>query len=361
MLKTGVHLQSQISTPDPVQPLPTGMPAGTRRLSKRQKAAIVVRLLRAEGMSLSLADLPDNLQIALTEDMSVMRYIDRTTLRAVVDEFLAELDSIGLSFPGGMTGALAVLDGTISTATAARMRQQAGLHDTTDPWTRLAELDTERLSPILLEESVEIGAIVLSKLKVSKAAELLGLMPGERARRIAYAMSQTGAVAPATVGRIGAALVLQLDAQAPRAFEAAPVERVGAILNYSPAATRDEVLEGLDAEDQGFANQVRRAIFTFANIPDRIEPRDVPKITREVDAAILITALAFALANEAEAAAAEFVLSNMSQRMAAQLRDEIESMGMVKPREGEPALSAVIIAIRELEASGTILLVTEEE
>ena len=36
----------------------------------------------------------------------------------------------------------------------------------------------------------------------------------------------------------------------------------------------DEVLEGLDAEDAGFAEEVRRAIFTFANIPARIDPRN---------------------------------------------------------------------------------------
>lgn len=335
--------------------------APMRRFSKRQKAAIVVRLLQAEGVSLSLAAIPDALQVALIQDMSTMRYIDRVTLRAVVEEFLSELDSIGLSFPGGMTGALTVLDGTISDANVTKLRREVGLGQVLDPWARLAELDAERLLPVLQEESTEIGAVMLSKLKVSKAAELLGLLPGERARRIAYAMSQTGSISPATVDRIGAALVAQFDDAAPRAFEGEPVERVGAILNFSPAATRNDVLEGLEAEDQGFAEQVRRAIFTFANIPGRIDPRDVPKITREIDGAVLVTALNAAASGEAEAKAAEFILSNMSQRMAAQLRDEMEGMGKVKPREGDAAMTTVIGAIRELEASGDILLVAEEE
>lgn len=340
---------------------PPAAPEGPRRLSRRQKAALVVRLIRAEGLSLSLTDLSEDLQAALIQDMSELRFVDRQTLRQVTEEFLSELDAIGMAFPGGVGGALKVLDGAISPSVAARLRSQAGLEDTSDPWARLADLDCERLLPFLETESVEIGAVILSKLKVSKAAELLGMLPGERARRLAYAMSQTGAVAPATVTRIGSALVAQLDAQAPQAFDSAPVERVGAILNYSPAATRNEVLDGLDAEDHAFAEQVRRAIFTFGNIPARIDPRDVPKVIRNVDPPVLITALAYADAVEAEKPAAEFILTNMSQRMAAQLRDEMEMLGKVKAKDGEAAMTSVVEEIRALEATGEILLVAGDE
>ncbi|MCG6904342.1 MAG: flagellar motor switch protein FliG [Rhodobacter sp.] len=351
-------MQPDIPLPGATLPPPSAPP--TRRLSRRQKAAIVVRLLRAEGVTISLADLPDDLQVGLTEAMSAMRYIDRKTLQTVVTEFVSELDCIGLAFPRDVTGALHVLDGTLSDSAAAHLRNQAGIGTARDPWDRIADLDAARLLPILQEESTEIGAVMLSKLKVSKSAELLGMLPGERARRITYAVSQTGAIAPATVQRIGEALVAQLDAQAPTAFASGPVERVGAILNSSAAATRDRVLEGLQAEDQDFADEVRKAIFTFVNIPDRIDPRDVPKITRDVDAAVLTCALAAALPKPEEAKAAEFILANMSQRMATQLRDEVEGLGKVKEKDGESAMGGVIAAIRDLEEKGEIRLIVEE-
>ncbi len=338
------------------------IPASSRRvLSRRQKAAIVVRFLHAEGMGISLVDLPDDMQVALTEHMSEIRYIDRPTLNAVVTEFALELDTIGLGFPTDLSGALGVLDGSLSDSAAARLRIAAGVGLNRDPWEQIAELDTARLLPILQEESIEIGAVVLSKLKVSKSAELLGMLPGERARRITYAVSQTGAVAPATVSKIGQALASQLDAAPPSAFEEGAVERVGAILNFSAAATREDVLDGLRSEDEEFAEEVRKAIFTFVNIPARIDPRDLPKVTREVDATVLITALAAAAAKEEEAKAAEFILTNMSQRMAAQLRDEIETLGRVKEKDGEEAMNVVVAAIRELESAGEIMLVVEEE
>ncbi len=333
--------------------------AVARPLSRKQKAAIIVRLLLAEGAKLSLATLPDEVQEELAQQMATMRFVDRVTLKAVIDEFVAEIEDVGLSFPAGLDGALTMLDGTISPATAARIRKARGVTFHGDPWEVIAGLDPDRLLPVLEEESVEIAAVLLSKLKVSTAAALLGQLPGPRARRVAYAVSLTGNIAPDVVARIGRSLAEQLDAQPARAFVDGPVERVGAILNFSPAATRDDVLEGLDVEDAAFAEEVRKAIFTFANIPDRIDPRDVPKITREVDQAVLITALAGATG--ALAASAEFILGAMSKRLADQLREEMENLGTVKPKDAEAAMSAVVSAIRELEASGEVLLLAEDE
>jgi flagellar motor switch protein FliG len=151
-----------------------------------------------------------------------------------------------------------------------------------------------------------------------------------------------------------------LDAKPVPAFSDGPVERVGAILNFSPAATRDDVLAGLDETDKDFADEVRKAIFTFLNIPERIDTRDVAKIIRGVEQPILITALA-AAQGKGQMKAVEFILANMSQRMAAQLREEMEALGKVKPKDGEDAMSAVVAAIRGLEAAGEIFLTASED
>ncbi|MGB5837326.1 MAG: FliG C-terminal domain-containing protein [Albidovulum sp.] len=329
--------------------------AGPLRMSGRQKAAIIVRLLLNDGGTAPIMSLPDHMQAALTEQIGTMRSVDRHTLRAVVEEFITLLESVGLSFPGGIDGALKMLNGQISPTAASKLRRLAGASAKADPWDRIAALEPEKLLPVLGEESVEICAVMLSKLAVSRAAELLGKLPGDRARRIAYAVSQTGDIDPETVRQIGLSLVTQLEAQPVRAFEADPVERVGAILNFSPSVTRDDVLQGLSETDEAFASQVRRAICTFANIPDRIEGRDISKVIRGVDQVTLVTALAGAKAEE-DAKSAEFILANMSQRMAASLREEIAERSAVKDKDAEAAMTEVIIAIRGLETAGELVL-----
>ena len=340
---------------------PVTEPSNVRVLTPREKAAVIVRFLLAEGTNLPLSKLPEHIQASLTEQMGQMRMIDRRTLSAVVDEFMTELEQVGLSFPGGIEGALTVMDGHISVTAANRLRRLAGASSKADPWDRLTALPVERLLPVLQDESVEVAAVMLSKLPVAKSAELLGKLPGERARRVAYAVSLTGNVDPETVRRIGLSLASQLDAQPPKAFETGPVERVGAILNVSAAMTRDDVLKGLDEADSDFAELVRKAIFTFIHIPQRLAARDVPKLVRIIDQPVLVTALTAAQSNPDLRETAEFFLSNLSTRMSQGLREEIEARGRVKEKDAEDTMSAIVLAIRQMEATGEIILIKQDD
>lgn len=334
--------------------------AAKPRLTRKQKAAIMVRFLLAEGADLDFTALPDDLQAELTRSLGDMRLVDRQTLANVVAEFAGQLEQIGVTFPHDLAGALTMLDGRIHPRTAAKLRKQAGVRQYADPWDRIRAMDAPALVSIFQDESTEIAAVVLSKLDVARAAEVLALLPGDRARRITYAVSLTGSVTPDAVDRIGLSLAAQLDARPERAFEDGPDKRVGAILNYSPSATRDDLLSALEGEDAEFAARVRKAIFTFADIPARVAPIDVPKLTRGVDQAVLVLALAYASANDNDAAA-NHILSNLSGRMADALREEMSETGPIKAKPGEEAMSAVVTAIRQLEAAGDITLLAEEE
>ncbi|WP_045389196.1 FliG C-terminal domain-containing protein [Falsirhodobacter sp. alg1] len=331
-----------------IQPAQRVVRVAPAPLSRPQKAAVIVRLLLSEGSPIPIDALPEDMQADLTAEMGSLRLIDRKTLQAVVAEFLSELESVGLAFPGGMEGALKVMDGHIS-AEAANILRRAGAGPA-DPWQRLAAVNIEKLAQALQAEAAEVAAVVISKLPVSRSAEVLGKMPGERARRIAFAMSHTGQADPAIVRRIGMTLSHQLEAEPPKAFDSPAGERVGAILNVSGSQMRDAVLEGLDAEDAAFSAEVRKAIFTFAHIPHRVSPADVPKIIRIVEPASLITALL------SDGDTADFLLSNLSQRMAQTLRDEMAERGPANAKETDQAHTKVIEAIRQLEDSGELKL-----
>jgi flagellar motor switch protein FliG len=162
------------------------------------------------------------------------------------------------------------------------------------------------------------------------------------------------------VERIGWSLAKQLDEKPISAFEDGPDKRVGAILNQSTAATREDVLEALDQEDAVFATSVRKEIFTFAHIPRRLSPRDVPAVIRQVDQGDLVTALA-AATEGSDAESKEFLLANMSARMADNLRDEVTEAGTIKQADGEDAMNRCINAIRQLETDGVLDLIIEDE
>jgi flagellar motor switch protein FliG len=106
---------------------------------------------------------------------------------------------------------------------------------------------------------------------------------------------------------------------------------------------------------------VRKSIFTYLNIPARVGLRDVPKILKKVDQKVLVTALAASTSDDTRPTA-EFILANISQRMAESAQDRGRGDWARSPKPtAEAAMNGVVAAIRELEEAGEIYLVAEEE
>ena len=68
-----------------------------------------------------------------------------------------------------------------------------------------------------------------------------------------------------------------------------------------------------------------------------------------------------AASNDEENRTVEFLLENLSKRMAASIREEAEGLGAIKPKVGEKAMNAVVSAIRDLVAIGEIELLDPDE
>lgn len=138
-----------------------------------------------------------------------------------------------------------------------------------------------------------------------------------------------------------------------------PEHRLGSIFDYASGEFRDGIMSYLESSDPEFAGQTRRSMFTFPDIETRVRRQDVSAVVRSVDQQVLLAALAGA---ERDAPGAKaFILSNISSRMAEAIGEEIREMGPVRRSDAEAAQSEVIRAIRQLEQSGEITLVREEE
>jgi len=347
-------MEPEVDSLAPISGRLSGQTAMLPGLTRPRKAAIIVRLLINEGIDIPLESLPSHVQAGLADEIASMRYVDDATLQTVIGEFLEELERFGLSFPGGLDGTLALLGDRLSPEAAATLRAKYGQATGPDPWAMIASYEPARLAEILLAESPEIAAVALSKLPSQVAATVLGRMPGPDARRIAFAISRTAGVAPPAVNRIGRALADRLADMPPTAFDVEPEKRMGQILDAAPSATREDVLEGLAEEDEELAARVRMAVFTFADIPDRLDERDVPALIRAVDQGILVTAMAGA--DEKTQRTVDFILEKISQRMAAAIRDEVSERDKPSEEEAEAAMSEVTAALRGMESAGEITL-----
>ena len=329
------------------------------RLSPRQKAAVIVRLLLEDEDATSLSQLTIDSQTLLAEEMAGMEIIDRQTRDAIISEFCDQLEAVGLTFPGNLDGTLAMLGGRLSDDSSDRLRKLAALTGRADPWARIATLPKENIQKLAETEAVELVALMLSKLPVERASDMFIGLTRERARAVAQAMSMTSGVTPQSLQRVGMILLQAAETLPKPAIPTPATDRMGAILNFATANLRDDVLDALETQDSGFAGGVRKAIFIFAHIPTRVEARDVPRIVREIDQPTLVRALAARLAEDV--AAADYILANLSQRMADTLRDERDALGNVPAREIEEAMNEVIAGIRRLQEGGDLNLIPPQD
>jgi flagellar motor switch protein FliG len=119
-------------------------------------------------------------------------------------------------------------------------------------------------------------------------------------------------------------------------------------------------LSGLEEDDQTIGLSVRNAIFTFKDIPQRLNPTDITQCLRAVGKSVLAIALASAEQTELTAVS-NFVLKNMSKRLADNLRADIPESGEFKVAEGESAMAQVMLEIRRLIDLGEIKMITPSE
>ncbi|MEL7349645.1 MAG: FliG C-terminal domain-containing protein, partial [Pseudomonadota bacterium] len=138
-----------------------------------------------------------------------------------------------------------------------------------------------------------------------------------------------------------------------------PAERVGAIMNFVSNETRDSILGHFEEHQPDFAEEIRRKMFTFEDIPKRLAPRDMALVVREADREQLLRALRYAA--EQGSPAVDFLFSGISSRIADQLRGEMAEMEKPRRKDGENAQTAVVAAIRALENRGEVRLLAPEE
>lgn len=327
-------------------------------LNQRQKAAVIVRLLLDDDEAFGLDRLDSDSQTLLAEAMAGMELVDRRTRDAIIDEFCDRLDAVGVTFPGDIDGTLRILGEKLSLDSTDRLRRLAAMTGRGDPWARVAALPAKAILSLAASEPVEIVALMLSKLPVGRASEAFTSLEPQRAQAVAQAMAMTGGVSAQALHRVGLILLQTAEALPKPAIDSPAADRVGALLNFASPDLRDSVLAALDSADQTFAGHVRKAIFLFAHIPARIQPRDIPRILREVEQPVLIRALL--AQDEANAASAQFILSNLSQRMADNLREEMEAAGKVSAKDSEEAMSEIVATIRRLEEAGELALILPE-
>ncbi|MGF1500234.1 MAG: flagellar motor switch protein FliG [Paracoccaceae bacterium] len=332
----------------------------TAPLTRQQKAAIVIGALGPEAAAPILEQLDEASLRGFAEGMAQLRRIEPEIVNATIAEFLDNLDRAGSTIRGGLSLAREMLGQHVDQPTLLRILDDVDVPSIHNVWKKLARVNEDALAEFLRREHPQTVAVVLSKLASDHAARILSRFEPDRARDVVLGITKTQNLDTKVIEAIGASVSRDFlagqNAEGPRRN---PAERIGAIMNFTAADIRSHVLEKIAETQPDFAEEIKRKMFTFEDIPARIEPRDVTAVVRAVEAEVLKRALGGA--QETLPDAANFILSNISQRMAEQIREELKDQGRVRRKDAEDAQNEVILAIRGLLERGEIRLATPDE
>ena len=329
-------------------------------LTRAQKAAIIIGILGIDAAGPVLERMDEESLRRFASAMGKLRRVQPDVVIATIQEFLIEFAQFDMTVSGGLKNARTMLQDYVPEATLTRIMDDIDTPSAHNVWQKLTQVDDQALSEFLMREHPQTAAVVMSKLSAEHAAEVLGRLSSDRAREIVVGLKRTTTMDSNVVEAIGESVSRDfLEHYRGGGSDVKPEERIGNIMNYTSGEIRTAVLDFLGEKQPEFLEAVKAQMFTFGDIQDRIEKRDVTAIIRGADPDDLRTALVGA--KDTYPKTYEFIMSSLSSRVAEQLQEEIGEVGKVKVREAEEAQNSILKVIRAMEAAKEIQLIAIDD
>lgn len=128
------------------------------------------------------------------------------------------------------------------------------------------------------------------------------------------------------------------------------VDAIVGILNTVDRGTEKHIMESLEIEEPELADEIRKKMFVFEDIL-LLDDRAIQRVLRDVDNNDLAVAL-----KGANEEVQGVIFKNLSKRLAAMTRKNMEYMGPVRMKDVEEAQQKIVSIIRKLEDSAEIVI-----
>ena len=232
-----------------------------------------------------------------------------------------------------------------------------------DPFTRIRFLDSRTIASVLQKEHPRAAAAVLSELPAKKSSDVLGLL-GEGVRlSVISRMTTCENMAAEAKTRMAETVCEHLEAiKAGGASEALPtrlerfLRKVAVILRNLGKELRDRLLGAIQGKDDKAGEMVPAPVspaqVSQAQVPDlMIVWEDIPQVgdkllqkaLRGVDTKKLALALV-----KADYTLVQKIASNISERAAAALDEEVSCLSAPKKKDVEEAREEIVQVLREM-------------
>ncbi|MGA2528141.1 MAG: flagellar motor switch protein FliG [Acidimicrobiales bacterium] len=327
-------------------------------LTGQQKVAIVLAQLRPETSSMLLKAVGDEEAIMLATEIANLPALDREVVGRVLEEFVGKVNTTRSISQGGLSLARRMLAAAIGEERATQVMPSLQGSIAAGPLTSLSQADPTHVVPLLVDEHPQTVAVILAHMPPNDGSRLLDAMPSDFRAEVAVRIATMGPVSPEAISIAAQQLANKLRGLG-TAGPSVPggVPALVELLNRSDGSTEKQVLASLEERNPELAEAVRAHMFTFEDVL-AMEDRTLQLVLR----GIKIPDLALAIKPSSDdPEVMDKIKRNLSDRAQAELTEEIEVLGAVRMSQVDNAQSNIVRAVRELEASGEIVIARQTD
>jgi flagellar motor switch protein FliG len=217
-------------------------------------------------------------------------------------------------------------------------------------WDKLANVNEAVLANYLKNEYPQTAAVVLSKVKPTHASRVLALLPETFAMDVITRMLRMENVQKDVLANVERVLRDEFVTNLARPNRPDSRELLAEIFNNFDRGTEARLMGALERLSPDHAQQIKALMFTFEDLL-RLQPAGVQTLLRSVPKEQLTIAL-----KGASEALKTLFFSNMSERAAKMVRDDLVAMGPVRLRDVDEAQSAIVGVAKTLADAGEIVI-----
>ena len=310
-----------------------------------QKAAILLITLGPERSADIFKHLKEDEIEELTLEIANTRSISPQVKEDVLNEFYQICLAQQYIAEGGIGYAKELLDKAqevISKLTASLQVR---------PFEFVRKTDPSQLLNFIQDEHPQTIAMILSYLTAPQASMVLGALPPEKQADVAKRIAMMDRTSPDVIKEVERVLERKLSSLVNQDYTiVGGVDAIVSILNAVDRSTEKHIMESLEIEEPELADEIRKKMFVFEDIL-LLDDRAIQRVLRDVDNADLGVALK--AANEE---VQNVIFKNLSKRLAAMIKEDMEFMGPVRMKDVEEAQQKIVSVIRKLEDAGEIVI-----
>jgi len=217
-------------------------------------------------------------------------------------------------------------------------------------WDKLANVNEAVLANYLKNEYPQTVAVVMSKINPDHAAKVLGTLPDDFSLEVVNRMLQMESVQKEVLDKIEDTLRSEFMSNLAKTNKRDSHEMMAEIFNNFDRNTESRFIAALEERNRDSAEKIKALMFTFEDLM-KLDPAGIQTLLRNVDKDRLGICL-----KGASDAVRDLFFSNMSERAAKILREDMEALGPVRLRDVDEAQMEIVNVAKDLADKGEIML-----